>query len=137
MGDLNSGLKWVKLDLLSLFFINLESVTIVDCECNEAILTDIDLFIQKLQLDPNQKHRKKEDEKEHVEEDSIDKLAGIDIDVLVDALHNEQKSHISFKDPSFDDMCDYGQCKIREIKIIDSYDKKGKNGISDKKVKHF
>eukprot|EP01083_Nonionella_stella_P274994 933888_1 len=119
--DLKNDNKWVKLDLLSLFFPNLESVTIVGCEITEKILIDIDLFIQKLQQDPKQKAKKKEITPPPQDDPSqVDKLLGIDLDNLVNELHSD-KSHISFKDPDFDDLCDYRQCKIKEIKIFESF----------------
>eukprot|EP00483_Globobulimina_turgida_P009119 UN09137 len=110
---------------------NLESLTIVECEINESILTDIDLFIQKLEVDPTEKYKKKEKEVEvEVDADSkeseIDKLLGIDLESIVSDLHSD-KSHISFKDPSFDDLCDYRQCKIKEIKILESYEEQSED----------
>ena len=142
--ELKGDTTYVKLDLLSLFFMNLESVTIVDCPINEAILTDIDLFIQKLQVDPNEKYKNKDetelgapDELRKDESESNNKLIDIDIDALVGDLKSD-KSHISFKDPNFDDLCDYRQCKIAEIKILESYDQDNYHtNITDKMVRKY
>jgi len=131
--------KWVKLDLLSLFFINMETVTIVDCEINDAILMDIELFLQKLNIDPKAKYTQKEsakteqNENDKNEQEEMDKLIGIDIDALVSDLHSE-KSHISFKDPDFDDLCDYRKCKIKQIKILESYDQDNHQSIVTDKI---
>merc|ERR1719203_686886 len=82
---------------------------------NDAILSDIVLFAQKLEKKTVNDNNVKTKESE-----SDDALAGIDIDALVTDLDNKQKSHISFKDPSFDDLCDYSKCKICEIEIFES-----------------
>merc|ERR1712032_390266 len=116
--------KWmIRLDLLALFFINLESVSI-HRPLDEVILADIVSLAQKLQ-----KHAQPENKTEvEMVDQEADKLADIDISALIDDLDNKQKSHISFKDPSFDDQCDYSACKIAKIQIfhprIQAFDEK-------------
>eukprot|EP01083_Nonionella_stella_P004504 13048_1 len=120
---LKNNTKWLKLDLLALFFPQLSSLTIADCPITEHMLADIDLFLHKLQMDPADKFKKeaKKRPKPARQESDVFENMGLDLDLLVDQLHSE-KSHISFKDPSFDDTCDYRQCAIKEIKILESYE---------------
>lgn len=142
--ELKGDITWVKFDLLSLFFINLESITIVDCQITDAILVDIDLFIQKLQVDPTEKYKDKNNKNElgapdelKKDESEIDNLLDIDIEKLVTDLKSE-KSHVSFKDPNFDDLCDYRQTAIQEIKILESYDQDNYHSIvTDKMMRKY
>ena len=146
--EIKRGIIWVKLDLLVLFFINLQSVTIVDCPLNDTILKEIESFIKKLKIDPNEKFKKDKNKENNnlklsepdelkKDESEIDKLIDIDIDSLVGDLKSD-KSHISFKDPNFDDLCDYRQCKIKEIKILENYEPQNfKSKINDKIIRRY
>jgi len=138
---LKSDFMWVKLDLLALMFVNMHTLNIVDCPINEGMLQEIDAFLRKLQLDPNEKFNKKNKEEEAIpdadalnkDESVIDNLLGVDIDGLIGDLKSD-KSHISFKDPNFDDLCDYRGCAIHKIAILESYDQGGFKSVVDSKM---